>query len=496
MHGQGIERYIIGHQIVFTGDNAFGDGGKGKISEMIAPYVDINIRATGGPNAGHTAWLKNLKGLLIRIVTHMLPMGIFYDRLGKDTILGNGVALGLEEINSELLFLEENGFTYNRLMISADAPVIMSYHRQRDKSTNQSQKDGGIGSTGKGMGPCYEDNASRKGVQARDLLDRDILAKKIQERLTYYPECKMSVDDIITSMQPYIEKIKPMITDTSNYVAQQLASGKTINIEGAQGFALSLIHGIGQYKTSSDCAIDGSLAGSGLSAHMWRKYNGIAFGIVKFPFTSRVGGGPLPTELGGKKARTYCSNLEEIEKKYGKIQPFLRCELEKYKIPYEVKGDLIKYNNSDTNIIALLNSTDAFEQSIGLRLVGEEFGATTGRPRRMGWTDLEIIRRAVEVNGPNLILTKADVLRGAKTFKLGVGYEGNKHYSTDLASMESAVPILKEYRGFQGSLRDITDSRYLPQGIQDAIEDLETITKGIVRIISTGPEASDTIYVK
>ncbi len=492
---QEIQKYIKGHQIILITDYAFGDGGKGKISEMIAPHVDANIRGTGGANAGHTAWVKNSKGVLIKAVTHMLPMGIFYDNLDKDTIMGNGVALGLEEISSELTFLEQNRFSYNNLIISTDAPVVMPYHRQRDTEKNKSQQNGGIGSTGKGIGPCYEDNTSRKGVQARDLLNKEIFAKKIKERLEYYPECKMSVDDIITSMQPHIDKIKHMIRDTSNYVAQQLAAGKTINIEGAQGFALSLIHGIGQYKTSSDCAIDGSLAGSGLSAHMWQKYNGIAFGIVKFPFTSKVGGGPFPTELGGEEARKYCSNLEEIEKKYGKIQPFLRYELEKYEIGYDIVGDSIKYNSSDSKIIALLNSKDTFEQSIGLRLAGEEYGATTGRPRRMGWTDAEIIRRAVEVNGPNLILTKADILRGAKTFKLGIGYE-LKYYSTDLESMESAVPIFQTYPGFEESLRDIKDPNNLPAGIKEAIKDLEFLTKGKVRMVSTGPEANHTLYLK
>ena len=255
-------------------------------------------------------------------------------------------------------------------------------------------------------------------------------------------------------------------------------------MEGAQGLLLSIEFGTYPYVTSSDCSINGTASGVGISAAMVDR----TFGIVKFPFMTRVGGGPFPTEFGGEESEKYCAN----EPPHSII-----TELEEFKIPYAKNGKSIKYDHDHPNIFDLINSEDGFKQGIGVRLKGEEYGATTGRPRRTGWTDLVALKYALGINGPDIILTKADVLSGAEQFKLCEGYniEG-KHtgvFSRDYDVLRKAKPTFKTYKGY-GDLSGIEHSKDLPESLAQAVSDLESLGAN-VRAISTGPDRYQNVLM-
>jgi adenylosuccinate synthase len=244
---------------------------------------------------------------------------------------------------------------------------------------------------------------------------------------------------------------------------------------------LSYEYGLGHYVTSSDCSINGTASGGGFSAQMVD----LTLGLVKFPYMTRVGGGPLPTEFTSENAAMYHAEIKSITD-----------ELSAHGIPFEPReGNVPRYDHSHPKIIALMDSQDAILQGAGIRLAGEEYGATTGRLRRTGWTDLELLKRAVMINGPDVILTKADVLRGAREFKLGVGYE-NMEFSSDPDKMSGAIPIYKSFNGFDEDISKINKFNDLPKSLSSAIDLLEKYTGARVRIISTGPDRGSSIIVK
>ncbi|MBI2105341.1 adenylosuccinate synthetase [Candidatus Woesearchaeota archaeon] len=470
----GLDDLLNGVQTLAILCNQWGDTGKGKFSDYFASYwADVTARGTGGNNAGHTVVVNGIEKIF-----HLIPAGILNDYRGQITILGNGMVIDLSVLAHELDELELDKITYNNLMISKDASVIMPYQVNRDKAKDQSQKGGGIGSTGRGIGPCYTDKIARRGIFIEDLFNKERLSKKIDKIREIYPEQKINTSDIIDSLTPFAERIKPFVRDTVSEMHRFLRERKKILLEGAQGLLLSIEHGTYPYVTSSDCSINGTASGVGISARMID----LPLGVVKFPFMTRVGAGPFPTELGGAKSELYCA-----EDNHAKIN-----ELINFKIPHEVIDDIARYDRKCEKIKEMINSSDELVQGIGIRLAAGEYGATTGRPRRIGWTDAAAARYAVGINGSLMILTKPDSLSIADEFKISYGYKNNFSFSKDEDLLRNTKPNYKSYEGY-GDISGIRSYFELPGSLKNAIKDFEKFTGGRVASISVGPDREETI---
>ncbi len=473
-----LDKLLKNVQTVAVICNQWGDTGKGKFSDYLAfQWADVSARGTGGNNAGHTVVINGKEKIY-----HLIPAGITNDSLGKTTILGNGMVIDLAVLFSELDDLDKEKTSYNNLMISKDANVIMPYHVNRDKAKNQSQKHGGIGSTGRGIGPSYTDKIARRGIMISDLFDKDRLVKKINKVRELYPEQEIDTENIIEQLRPYAERIKPFVRDTVTEMHNFMRNGKKILLEGAQGLLLSIEHGTYPYVTSSDCSLNGTASGVGLSA----KAIDLPLGVVKFPFMTRVGAGPFPTELGGNISESYCAEDGHVKSD----------ELREYNIPHEIDNGKIKYDWKDPKIVEMMNSKNQFAQSVGIRLAAGEYGATTGRPRRIGWTDAVAAKYAVGINGPLMLLTKADCLSESEEFKLCYGYtEGSKSH-TDFSRNEKFLrgvnPEYKSYQGY-GNISDVRNYEGLPKSLKKAVQDFEKFTFGSVVAVSVGPDREETI---
>ncbi len=454
---------LKGAQVVAVYCNQWGDTGKGKFSDYFSEWADIIARGTGGNNAGHTVVVGGKQRIF-----HLLPAGIVYDSLGKVNILGKGMVIDPKVLVEEIDDVKREGVNCSNLMVSRDAHVIMDYHINKDKAKNQSQKNNGIGSTGRGIGPCYTDKVARRGVRVFEFLDKNLLREKIEKVKSFYPGQEIDVERIIEETREYAERIKPYVKNTDFELQEMLRRGKKLLIEGAQGLLLSVEHGTYPYVTSSDCSLNGMASGVGISA----KKIDIALGILKFPFMTRVGGGPFPTELGGEKSESYCG--EDGHEK--------DSELEEYGME---------------NTVDLINSGDSFKQGVGVRFAAREYGATTGRPRRIGWLDAVLAKYAVGINGPLLILTKADAIAGAKEFKICYGYK-NKNggkvsdVCTDNGFLRNVEPEYKVYEGY-GDISNVRNFSELPNSLKESIKDLEEFTGGHVAIVSVGAERDATI---
>jgi len=461
--------------------NQFGDTGKGKISDYLAMHwADVIARGTGGNNAGHTVVINGKKR-----VFHLLPAGIIYDKDGKTNILGNGMVLDLKVLGEELDELEKENISYNHLEISEDAFVIMPYHIKRDKAKNTSQKESGIGSTGRGIGPCYEDKISRRGIRVMDLFDKDKLAKKIEKAAERYPEQFINIEKIVEELIHLSKRIEQHVTDTKSTLNNKMAKGSKILLEGAQGLLLSIEYGTYPGVTSSDPSLNGTAAGVGLSA----KVVDLPLGIVKFPYMTRVGAGPLPSEFGGRESENYCEKGLEHDIKY---------ELTMKGISFKETSNGIKYDHHDPEIIKLMNSNDPFTKGLGIRLSGEEYGATTGRPRRTGWTDLEALSYAININGPNVVLTKIDVLQGAEEFKLVTGYDHNgttKGFTTNSDKLYTYQTELETFPAFPHDISKIENVKDLPEGVSRGMKLLEERTGANIRMVSVGADQNETIII-
>ena len=472
-----LDDLVKGVQTIAVVCNQWGDTGKGKFSDYFASqWADVTARGTGGNNAGHTVIVNGRKK-----VFHLIPAGISNDSAGKITVLGNGMVVDLGVLGQELDELDAEKNSYNNLMISKDAGVIMLYHVVADRE-DKSQKDGGIGTTGRGIGPCYTDKTARGGITIEDLFDKDRLSKKIERAKKIYPKQNINTDEIIETLQPLAERIKPFVRDTVSEMHRFFREGKKILLEGAQGLLLSVEHGIHPYVTSSDCSLNGTAGGVGLSAKMID----LPLGIIKFPLMTRVGGGPFPTEIGGADSESYCSKEEHT----------LIYELINYGIPHQIRGGEIVYDKNNPRILEMINSSSEFIQGVGLRLAAGEYGATTGRPRRIGWTDAVAARYAVGINGPLFILTKPDSLSDAKEFKIAYGYEKDgKVFDTFSRSemfLRGVTPRYKTYDGY-GDISQIREYDQLPESLKQAIGDFESFTGGRVAVVSVGYDREETI---
>ncbi|MBC8247118.1 MAG: adenylosuccinate synthase, partial [Deltaproteobacteria bacterium] len=360
----------------------WGDEGKGKIVDLLAEYADLVVRFQGGNNAGHTMVVNDKQ-----FISHLVPSGILQ---GKTCIIGNGMVVDPEVLIEEIDYLIKEGIsvTADQLRISEKAHVIMPYHRAVDLAREAMKGDKKIGTTGRGIGPCYEDKATRRGVRFVDLLDSEVFYEKVSTLLkekNFYLEKylgaeSLELDGIIEQYSACAERLAPHVTNISVSISDAVKTGKQVLFEGAQGTHLDIDHGTYPFVTSSNTLSGNACCGSGVGP---KDITGVV-GVVK-AYTTRVGAGPFPTEL-----------LDET-------------------------GDRMQQK-------------------------GVEFGATTGRKRRCGWLDLVMVNNAVRLNGlTGLAITKLDVLDGFETLNICTGYEVNgdriQDFPASLKTLGACKPI-------------------------------------------------------
>ena len=410
----------------------WGDEGKGKIVDMLAGDADIVARYQGGANAGHTVCIGDRQ-----FVLHLLPSGIFHPHIR--CVIGNGVVIDPSALLGEIAQLQSAGFNVGgRLFISHNAHLIMPYHKLLDVIREQTTNK--IGTTGRGIGPAYIDKATRNGIRIVDLLDRDVLARKIAANLEeknqiltkVYGETKIDVDAIIAEYEAFDKKIDEYITDTALYLNKALADGKRIIAEGAQGALLDVDHGTYPYVTSSNPTSGGACTGLGIPPTAVTDI----VGIVK-AYCTRVGNGPFPTEL------------------------------------LDATGER-------------------------LRTIGQEFGATTGRPRRCGWFDAVALRYSAMINGiTRIAITKLDVLDTFEEIKICVGYEVKgkrlKSFPTDLATLERITPVFESFPGWKEPISSVRSYADLPSNARRYVEALGGLTGTSVWLVSVGARRDQTV---
>ncbi|MDO8555922.1 MAG: adenylosuccinate synthetase [Nanoarchaeota archaeon] len=464
----------------------FGDTGKGKFADLLArDWADGTARGTGGNNAGHTVVHGDTP-----FVFHLIPAGVRYDADGKFTVLGQGMVIDPSALVKEFDDLDRMGWSYDHVRVSQDAQVILPHHVLIDQA-GKSQKDGGLGTTGRGIGPCYTDKAKRCGVRMRDLLDKDTLVSQVKKSLaSWHPSLlsdslhsSLSVDDVVGPVAQYVDRLRPFITDTNAFMQAQYRDGSKILLEGAQGTLLSLEHGTYPYVTSSECSLAGTAAGVGLSPRVVD----VTLGILKFPLMTRVGNGPFPTELGGVASQQYCAAEHTRE-----------SELNMLGISFEKRDGYTRYDSDHPAIWDLMLSDDLLERARGLRLHMDEFGATTGRPRRLGWTDLVAARYAVQVNAPvKLVLTKVDTFADAGIFSLCDEYECYGHGVSFSRDKDDLFKVKPRYTNFYsyGSLRGCSSLSDLPASLVSAIRYTQDFVRADVAAVSVGPRPEETIMV-
>jgi len=416
----------------------WGDEGKGKVVDIYTEHADDVVRYQGGNNAGHTLVVGNEK-----VVLHLIPSGILHE--GKRCIIGNGVVLDPEVFIREITKLKESGRIKDDacLLLSESLHIIMPYHKRIDIAREAKSGDKKIGTTGRGIGPCYEDKIGRRGIRLMDLIDADTFARKLKEFLVeknfllenFLGEAPCSFDEIYAEYQGYADVLRRYVADTALILHKDLKAGKKALFEGAQGTLLDIDHGTYPFVTSSSTCSGGAATGSGISP---REINEV-IGISK-AYVTRVGSGPFPTEL-----------------------------------------------------------TDAVGEE--LRQVGGEFGATTGRPRRCGWFDAMVVRYAVRVNGlTGIALTKLDVLSGFDTIKVCTGYTcDGKTLETlpaQLELFEKCQPVYEELPGWKQDITAAASFDELPPNAQAYVHRLEELAGCPIVLVSVGPRRDQTIIIR
>ena len=423
----------------------WGDEGKGRMVDLIAKEYDIVCRYQGGNNSGHT--VVNEYG---KFALHLIPSGIFLP--GVVNVLGNGVVIDPGALVKEMALLEAEGVSCKNLKISCNAHIIMPYHKDLDGADEKVLGKNSIGTTKRGIGPCYQDKAARKGIRVQDLMDEKIFRLKVETALAQknpilekiYGIHTYTVDEIMEEYLPYATILKPYMAETTQLLNEALRSGKNILFEGAQATMLDIDHGTYPYVTSSSCGSGGAAIGTGVGPMAIEK----VIGIMK-AYTTRVGGGPFPTE------QLFPENGGE--------------------------GEMAQVGEK-------------------LCAVGHEYGVTTGRKRRCGWLDAVIGKYAVDVNGlTDIALTKLDVLSEFDTIKVCVAYEHEgKRY--DYLPLQQSVlfhakPVYEELPGWKGV--DITGCRTfeeLPENAQNYIRFVEDFVGAPITMISVAPERDCTIF--
>ncbi len=426
----------MGQSVVVLGAQ-WGDEGKGKIVDLLTERIGAVVRFQGGHNAGHTLVIGGKKTVL-----HLIPSGILRD--DALCLIGNGVVLSPAALRKEIEELEATGIDVrSRLKISPATPLIMPYHIALDQAREKAAGGKAIGTTGRGIGPAYEDKVARRGVRVADLNYPDELAEKLREVMDYhnFVLTKYLGADAVDFQKTLDEALEfgayvdPMKTDVAGLLHELRRDGKRILFEGAQGSLLDIDHGTYPYVTSSNTTIGGALAGSGVGADSIDYVLGIAKA-----YATRVGGGPFPTEL-----------------------------------------------------------DDAMGEDIRKR--GAEFGATTGRPRRCGWIDLVALKRAVMINGMSgLCITKLDVLDGLPSLKMCIAYKyrgkQTEYAPLDAAGWNECEPVYLEFPGWSESTHGITEFAKLPPAARAYLRSLEELVGCPLAMVSTGPDRDANIVLR
>ncbi|MEJ2631820.1 MAG: adenylosuccinate synthase [Acidihalobacter sp.] len=426
----------MGKFVVVLGSQ-WGDEGKGKIVDLLTEQVAAVVRFQGGHNAGHTLVIDGEKTVL-----HLIPSGIL--REGVECLIGNGVVLSPAALLEEMHMLEERGVPVTeRLRISDATQLILPYHVALDLAREQARGASAIGTTGRGIGPAYEDKVARRGLRVADLFHRERFAAKLGEVLdfhnfvlkNYFRAEPLDFQRILDESMAHAEVIAPMVTDVSRRLAELRAEGRNVLFEGAQGSLLDIDHGTYPFVTSSNTTAGGASTGTGVGP-LALDY---VLGITK-AYTTRVGAGPFPTEL-----------------------------------------------------------IDEMGEHLARR--GHEFGATTGRARRCGWFDAVALRRAIQLNSiSGLCMTKLDVLDGLETLRICVGYRaGELDYDLSPGAAEALAicePVYEEMPGWQSSTVGITDYDALPKEAKDYLARIESLVEAPIDMVSTGPDRNQNVILR
>jgi adenylosuccinate synthase len=426
----------MGKNVVVLGTQ-WGDEGKGKIVDLLTDQAAAVVRFQGGHNAGHTLVIDGEKTVL-----HLIPSGIL--RANVECLIGNGVVVAPDALLREITKLEEKGVPVReRLRISPACTLILPYHVALDQAREIARSEGKIGTTGRGIGPAYEDKVARRGLRIGDLFNAERFAVKLREVLEqhnfmlehFYKVEPVDYQKTLDEALSYAEMLKPLMTDVTARLHTLRKQGARIMFEGAQGSLLDIDHGTYPYVTSSSTTAGGTATGSGFGP----LYLDYILGITK-AYTTRVGSGPFPTEL--------------------------------------------------------FDETGAY-----LAEKGHEFGSTTGRARRCGWFDAVILRRTSEINSiSGICLTKLDVLDGLDTVKICVAYKNAAgeeiEAPTDADSYDGLVPVYEEMLGWSESTIGATSLEQLPANARAYIERIQELVGAPIDIISTGPDRNETIVLR
>ena len=413
----------------------WGDEGKGKIVHLITDRFDIVARYQGGHNAGHTVIIQDDKYIL-----HLIPSGILHPE--KVCVIGNGVVVDPVALEKELEMLKDFEVK-DRLFISDRSHLIMPYHRAVEAAEENRLAEGRIGTTSRGIGPCYEDKVGRRGIRLGDLSYPELFRAKLETNLALkneilihlYKAEPLDAEQIYVSYMKLAPQILPLVTDTAEYLNGAIQSGKSILFEGAQGTLLDLDHGTYPYVTSSNATAGGACIGTGVGPGA---IDG-TIGIAK-AYTTRVGEGPFPTELTGQ------------------IGEHLRSK-------------------------------------------GAEFGASTGRPRRCGWFDAVVVRYACLINNlDTLVVTKLDVLDELDEIRICVGYEREgkilDRFPMQMSVLEEVNPTYETHPGWKTDTSKMQDYQDLPKAARDYLDRISKLIKTDISIISIGPERDETIILE
>jgi adenylosuccinate synthase len=412
----------------------WGDEGKGKVTDLLGGQVDFVVRYQGGNNAGHTVILPDGR----KFALHLLPSGVLTP--GCTPVIGNGVVIDPKVLLAEIDGLAERGLSCDRLLISADAHLVMPHHRVLDRVVERFLGSARIGTTGRGIGPAYGDKVGRVGIRVQDLLDPGILRQKLdlvlreknQVLVKVYNRKAVDLDAVLEEYLAYGERLRPYIADTRLVLAKALESGATVLLEGAQATLLDLDHGTYPFVTSSNPTAGGACVGSGIPPTRIEQ----VIGVIK-AYTTRVGAGPFPTEL------------------------------------------------FDDNGVHLLK-------------VGQEYGTTTGRERRCGWFDAVVARYSVRVNGiTDLVVTKLDILSGLDKVPICVGYEIDGVRVDDMPMTQTAFhhakPIYEEHDGWWEDISKCRRPEDLPDNARRYLARIEELSGARISTVGVGPGRDENV---
>jgi len=422
----------MGNNVVVLGTQ-WGDEGKGKIVDLLTDQAEAVVRFQGGHNAGHTLVIEGEKTVL-----HLIPSGILRDNVL--CLIGNGVVLSPTALLKEMAELEEKGVPVReRLRLSGGCPLILPYHIALDQARERARGEAKIGTTGRGIGPAYEDKVARRGLRLDDLMNPERFAKQLSEVMEYhnfaltqyYKTDAVDYQTVLDEALAQAEELKPMMADVTGILHQYREEGRGIMFEGAQGSLLDIDHGTYPYVTSSNTTAGGTSTGSGVGP----LYLDYVLGITK-AYTTRVGSGPFPTEL-----------FDDIGEH--------------------------------------------------LAVKGHEVGATTGRDRRCGWLDLVALKHSIQVNSVSgVCFTKLDVLDGLETIRVCTGYEGQGTGGFSADSIANITPVYEDLPGWTETTVGAKTLEELPANARAYIKYVEQKLGVPIDIISTGPDREETITLR